>query len=720
MTDVKAPGEVVLDIEGMTCASCVGRVERALKGQAGVREALVNLASRTATVRGNGAPIDVARLIQAVEAAGYEAAPRVETGAASDEVAYYLRRLVVAIVFTIPVLYLSFVMAHARWSMVLAWILTTPVQFYAGWIFIRSAAKAALHRTSTMDTLIAVGSLTAYGYSAWATAVGRHDHYFDTAAVIVTLILIGKTLEAKARGAAGDASRRLLERGAREATVLDGGTERRVPVEQVRAGDVVVVRPGEKIPVDGIVQSGSSWVDLSMLTGESVPVDVNQGDEVVGATLNGLGRIEIRATRVGPDSKLAEIVRLLQVAQGSKAPIQRLADRVSSVFVPAILLLAAGTFAGWYAFGGGGPGLAMLRAVAVVLIACPCALGLATPAAIMAGSGRAAEIGILFKGGEVFENARHVDIVLLDKTGTLTEGHMALADVVPAAGHTAGDVLALAAAAEQGSEHPIARAVVEGARNRGLSIPTASAFAVEPGVGAEADMNGSPIRVGRNEHVPADVRRRADELSGQGITTFAVSKDSRVIGVIGVSDVLKPRAREVVAGLTAMGLEAAMVTGDRRSTADTIAREAGVGRVLADVLPGGKVDEVRRLQAAGYRVAFVGDGINDGPALAQADLGIALGTGTDVAIEAADVTLLGEDIRSVIDALAIARWTYRVIAQNLVWAFGYNVVMIPLAIAGVLTPMWAAGAMAASSVSVVTNALRLRRYRRMTARGSPG
>jgi Cu+-exporting ATPase len=710
--------EVVLDIEGMTCASCVNRVERVLKRQEGVSGARVNLVSRTATVHSSSD--DLERLIHAVEKAGYGAHQHVGGPSARDEARDYLARLVVAATLTMPILWLTFVVPHADWSMWLAWALATPVQFYSGWPFIRSAATSARHLTSTMDTLVAVGSMTSYLYSAWVVVVGRHDHYFDTAAVIITLILLGKVLEARGRAQAGDASRALLERGAKEATRLEGDVERSVPVEEVRVGDPLVVRPGEKIPVDGVVREGASSIDLSMLTGESVPVDVGPGDEVVGASINRHGRLVVVASRVGEDTKLAEIVRLLQAAQGSTAPVQRLADRVSAMFVPTVLLVAASTFAGWALLSDVGLGGALLRAVAVVLIACPCALGLATPAAIMAGSGRAAELGILFKGGEVYEVARSADTVLFDKTGTVTEGTMRLAEVVAATGESAREVLSLAASAERGSEHPIARAVVEGAAERGVPVPDGTSFSVRPGAGAQAEVDGRRIEVGRPEDLPEDLTTKAAALASDGLTVFAVREDGRPIGLVAVSDRVKRGAAGAVRRVRSLGLEVGLVTGDRRATAEAVAREAGIDRVMAEVYPDEKVDEVRRLQRAGHRVVFVGDGINDGPALAQADVGIALGTGTDVAIEAADVTVMGGDLGSVADALELSRWTYRVITQNLFWAFGYNVVMIPLAVAGVLTPIWAAGAMAGSSVSVVANALRLRRYRRRATGGGTG
>jgi copper-transporting P-type ATPase V len=717
------PRTVTLDIEGMTCASCVSKVEKALRSSDDVLDCRVNLATRTAHVQTTSD--DAAPMIKAVERIGYGAHEQMHDhmgGDPSAEMRGWLRLLLVAVPLTIALLILTFGLGHRSWSMPVAWALATPVQFYAGWPFLRSAGKAARHLSSTMDTLIAVGSLASYGYSVMAVLTDRHEHYFDTGAVIITLILLGKVLESRARAAAGDAARSLLECGAKEATVLERAVvpegkrtlsmaapvERRVAVDEVVVGDLVVVRPGEKIPVDGVVREGSSSVDLSMLTGEPVPVDVRTGDEVVGASINGQGRLVIETTRVGADSTLASIVRLLRDAQGSKAPVQRLADRISSVFVPIVLALAALTFVGWSWLSDAGPGTALIHAVAVVLIACPCALGLATPAAIMAGSGRAAELGVLFKGGEVFEQARQLDVVLMDKTGTITEGEMTLAEV-----QGEPQTLALAAAVEAGSEHPIARAVVAGAQARGISIAAASDFQADPGAGAHATVDGAVVRVGR-------VGEEGRALAQTGLTVFGVWQDERLLGVLGVSDRVKPDAAATIARLHSMGYEVGMVTGDRAEAAQAVAQQVGIDRVVAGVLPQGKIDEIDRLQRDGRRVAFVGDGINDSPALARADLGIALGTGADVALEAADVMVLGGDVAVVADALRLARKTYRVIAQNLGWAFGYNVVMIPLAVAGVLTPELAAGAMAASSVSVVLNALRLRRFRRKSDQPTVG
>ncbi|MEA2579961.1 MAG: P-type Cu+ transporter [Actinomycetota bacterium] len=702
--------EVLLDIEGMTCASCVNKLEKALRGVDDVNSASVNLATRTATVH-TGAP-ETGPLITAVQRAGYGARPHTDERSPGEETRFFARRLSVAAPLTLVVLALTFLVPSWSGSTWLAWAFATPVQFYAGWPFLRSAARAAKYGTTTMDTLAAIGSLAAYAYSLASLLSGGDHNYLDTGAVIITLVLLGKTLEARARMAASDAARVLLERGAKEATILVDGDERRVPIDDLRPADLAVVRPGEKIPADGVVKEGTSWVDLSLLTGESVPVDVAPGDDVVGASINGRGRLVVFVTKVGSNTKLAEISRLLQAAQGSKAPIQRLADRISSVFVPVVLALAGATFLGWTFVGSGGAATALIHAVAVLLIACPCALGLATPAAIMAGTGRAAELGILFKGGEVFEAARRTDAILLDKTGTVTEGAMTLAEVVAVNGASKEQVIAWAAATESGSEHPIARAVVEGARALGVVIPTATQHEVQPGAGASVVLDGQRIRVGRPEGLPPALEREADRLASEGLTPFAVWRDDVPYGLVSVSDRVKPDAADAVRRMKALGLRAMMVTGDRTPTARRIAMSVGIHDVRAEVFPEGKVAEVAGLQDLGLKVIFAGDGLNDAPALAKADVGVAMGTGTDVALAAADVNLLGGTMRSVADALELARKTHRVIRQNLFWAFVYNVVMIPLAVFGALTPMWAAAAMAGSSVTVVLNALRLRRFHR--------
>lgn len=700
--------EIILDIEGMTCVSCVNRLEKVLGRQPSVQEARVSLMSRTAAVR--CALPDPTPLIVAVEKAGYRAKVREAVSSPDDEAREYLKRLAVAAFFSFDVLVFSlFVSPHARSSIFLAWLLATPVQFYGGWPFIRTAIRAARKGTQTMDTLVACGSLAAYGYSVMALLTGRDHAYFDTSAMIVTLILLGKVLEAKARAKAGDAARALLERQPRDATLLEAGVERSVPVADLRSGDVVVIRPGEHIPADGKVLHGRSSVDLSMLTGESVPVDVGPRDDVVGGSLNGQGRIQVELTQVGADTRLAQIVRLLELTQASKAPIQRLADRIAAVFVPRILTLASAVlFFRWF-LGSGGLGGAVLGAAAVLLVACPCSLGLATPAAIMVGSGRAAELGILFKGGEVFEAARRIDTILIDKTGTLTEGAMSLKEIV-ANGPSQDEVLGLAAAAEMGSEHPIARSVVQGARERKVPVPEASEHRAEPGAGITARVGDSLVRVGRPEGLPASLQEQAEELAAAGLTVFAVWRDGEPVGLLGAFDSIKEGAAEAVERLERICRDVAVVSGDRRPAVEAVAREAGIGRAVAEVFPEGKVEEVKRLQALGKHVAFVGDGVNDAPALAQADLGIALGTGTDVAMEAGQVLIMGGDLRLVADGLELARKTFWVIAQNLAWAFAYNILMIPLAVVGKVSPLVAAGAMAGSSVTVVGNAVRLRRF----------
>jgi len=703
-----AEREVVLDIEGMTCASCVNRIEEVLLGQPRVWQARVSLATRTATVR-CGVP-DPTSLILAVEGAGYGARLHTVPRTAAAEVGDYTRRLAVSAFLSFDVLMLSLVVAPgSRASIFGAWLLSTPVQFYGGWPFLKAAARAARHGTYTMDTLVAAGSLAAYGYSVLAALSGSHHAFFDTSAMIVTLILLGKVLEASARVKAGDAARILLERQPRLASLLNGRVERPVPVEELKVGDLVVVRPGEQVPADGRVRAGSSSVDLSMLTGESVPVEVGPEDDVVGSSMNGQGRLVVEVTRVGAETRLAQIVHLLEVTQASKAPIQRVTDRVAALFVPRVLAVAGVVFLLHWWLGSGGVGEAMMHAAAVLLVACPCSLGLATPAAIMAGSGRAAQLGILFKGGEVFEAARHIDTVLIDKTGTLTKGALSLAEIV-AEGSDPGIVLGLAAAAEGGSEHPIARCVLAAAAERGVDVPEATGHQAAPGAGIVAQVGEARVRVGRPEGLPAGLAAKAEDMAARGLTVFAVWRDEGAIALLGAVDAIKDEAAEVIGRLRASGLDIAVISGDRRQAVEAVAAVARIDRAVGEVFPEGKVEEVRRLQAAGRRVAFVGDGVNDAPALAQADIGIALGTGTDVAMEAGDVLIMGGDLRLVAESLGLARRTFWTIAENLAWAFAYNLLMIPLAVAGKVSPVVAAGAMAGSSVTVVGNALRLRWY----------
>jgi cation-transporting ATPase V/Cu+-exporting ATPase len=709
----------------MTCASCVRRIERTLSRQDGVTGAAVNFAAETARVAFDPARVAPENLVAAVGAAGYGLAP-VEPAAAAEArdaearlQRMWLRRVLVAWPLGLAVLVLSFAWMTEPWARWAALALTIPVQFWAGWPFLHQAAVRARVGQANMDTLIAMGTLAAFTFSAYQVIFGpRHaHHYFDTAALIISFLLLGRYFEARAKGRASSAIRTLLELGAKEARLVVDGQERMVAVEDVRVGDRLRVRPGGKIPVDGEVVEGSSAVDESMLTGESVPVEKGPGDRVAGATINAHGMLTIRATAVGADTALAQIVRLVDQAQGTKAPVQRLADRISGVFVPIVLLIALGTLVGWALAGNGTAGL--VAAVAVLIIACPCALGLATPTAIMVGTGRGAAMGVLIKGGEVLERSKRIDTVMFDKTGTLTKGRMALTDVVAAQGVDEADVLGQAAAVEQASEHPVGRAVVDGARAWGTDVPEAAAFRSEPGHGVSATVGDVLVHVGRRGFMAAnglmgcaDLDAAAECLEGEGKTAFFVGWEGRVRGVLAVADTLKDEAPAAVEALGALGVEVVMITGDNRRTAEAIAREVGIGRVLAEVLPADKVEEVRRLQAEGRVVAMVGDGVNDAPALVQADLGIAIGTGTDVAIESSDITLLSADLGGVPTAIRLSRRTFRTILQNLGWAFVYNVVLIPVAAVGLLNPILAGAAMAFSSVSVVGNSLRLYRFRR--------
>ena len=714
--------EAEFSVSGMTCGSCAARVEKTLGRQHGVAHAAVNLASAKATVAFDPAEVAAADLVAAIERIGYGLVPSdgaIDDGDSEAEAQrLWLRRVLVAWPLGLVVLVLSLWFMHEPWARWGALVLTVPVQFWAGWPFLHQAAVRARAGQANMDTLISMGTLTAFAFSAYQVIVGpsHSDHYFDTAALIIAFLLLGRYFEARAKGRASRAIRTLLELGAKEARLVVEGAERMVPADTVRVGDELRVRPGEKIPVDGIVLDGSSAVDESMLTGESVPVDKAPGDRVAGATINAQGLLTLRATAVGANTALAQIVRLVEEAQGTKAPVQRLADRISGIFVPVVVLIAAITLGGWALSGDATAGV--VAAVAVLIIACPCALGLATPTAIMVGTGRGAAMGVLIKGGEVLERSKRVDTVVFDKTGTLTQGRMALTDIVPAGGVDPDELLRLAAAVEAGSEHPVGRAVVDGAHQRGGDVPAVTEFAAVAGHGVRGTADGTVVHVGRRLLMQqaelmscTELDATAERLEGEGKTAILVGWAGRVRGVLAVADTLRDDAPQAVANLRAMGVEVVMITGDNRRTADSIAAQVGIDRVLAEVLPQDKVDEVRRLQGEGRVVAMVGDGVNDAPALVQADLGIAIGTGTDVAIESSDITLLSADLDGVATAIRLSRRTFRTILQNLGWAFGYNVVLIPVAAFGLLNPILAGAAMAFSSVSVVSNSLRLYRFR---------
>ena len=681
-----APERVDLPVSGMTCAACARTIERTLSGTPGVDRASVNLATNTATVEYDPARTSVRAFVGAIEELGY-GVPTTTPPPDAAELSYR-PRLIAAAAFSLPVLVLgmSHGTLHVPYSPWIQLALTLPVILYAGSPFYVAAWRALLHRDANMNSLIALGTGAAFLYSLAETVRGGHEVYYEAAAVIITLVLLGRTLEGRARSRAGEAIRKLIELQPPTARILRDGIETEIGVEQVLPGDLVIVRPGERIPVDGTITEGASAVDESLLTGESMPVDKERGANVFAGTINRSGGFQYRATKVGRGTVLQQMVELVKQAQGSRAPVARLADVVSGYFTIGVLLAAVATFSIWLFLA---PfATAMVNAVAVLIIACPCALGLATPTAIMVGTGRGAQRGILIKGGEALEMAHRIDTILLDKTGTVTAGTPRVTRIDAVTPFAEDEILRLAAAAEQYSEHPLGKAIVEAARARGLTLSPTTEFAAQAGLGVRARVEAREIVVGR-----------------PGAT---VTVDGVVAGSIEIADTIKPEAAAAVRRLREMGLDVWMITGDRQETADAVAREAGIAHVLAGILPEGKAAAVKSLQDAGHRVAMTGDGVNDAPALAQADLGIAMGTGTDVAIAASGITLMRGNLNGVADALELSRRTMRIIRQNLFWAFAYNVIGIPIAALGLLSPMVASAAMALSSVTVVSNSLRLK------------
>ena len=730
--------KVNFDVSGMTCAACATRIEKRVNKMEGVSSASVNFALETIAVEYDNNQVETTDMITAVKKLGYELIPKQDNKDKLDhkelEIKKQQQKFIFSLILTLPLLwtmvahfnFLSFIyMPDILMNPWLQLALATPVQFIIGAQFYRGAYNALRNKSANMDVLVALGTSAAYFYSLYlsiewvnAGSIGSPELYFEASAVIITLIVLGKLFEVRAKGKTSQAIQKLLGLQAKTARVLKDGIEQEIPIEEVTAGNIIIVKPGEKIPVDGEIIEGRSAIDESMITGESIPVDKVAGDVVIGATINKNGSLQIKATKVGKDTALAQIVKVVEEAQGSKADIQRLADRISGVFVPVVVAIAIVTFLVWYfAVTPGDFRLALIPTISILVIACPCALGLATPTSIMAGSGRAAEMGLLFKGGEHLENTRSIDTVVVDKTGTVTKGEPALTDITVTEGFVEDEVLQLIATAENQSEHPLAQAIVQGVKEKGLFLLETTNFEALPGYGIQATVGGKAVVVGTRKLMKErdiailDSEVEMEKLEAEGKTAMLIAVDEKLAGVVAVADTVKETSKEAVARMLALGLDVIMLTGDNQRTAEAIAKQVGITHIIAEVLPEQKSDEIKKLQDQGQKVAMVGDGINDAPALATADIGMAVGTGTDIAIEAADITLMRGDLNSVADAIIMSRKTMRNIKQNLFFAFFYNTVGIPIAAIGLLAP-WVAGvAMAFSSVSVVLNALRLQKVK---------
>ncbi|AMR03864.1 heavy metal translocating P-type ATPase [Bacillus thuringiensis] len=725
-------------VSGMTCAACSNRVEKRLNKLDGVNKATVNFALESATVDFNPDEVNVNEMKSAITKLGYKLEVKPDDQDAStdhrlQEIERQKKKFIISFILSFPLLWAM--VSHFSFTSFIylpdmlmnPWVqlaLATPVQFSIGGQFYVGAYKALRNKSANMDVLVALGTSAAYFYSVYVSiqSIGSSEHmtdlYFETSAVLITLIILGKLFEAKAKGRSSEAIKKLMGLQAKTATVVRDGTEIKILIEEVVAGDIVYVKPGEKIPVDGEIVEGKSAIDESMLTGESIPVDKSIGDVVIGSTINKNGFLKVKATKVGRDTALAQIIKVVEEAQGSKAPIQRVADQISGIFVPVVVVIAIITFAVWMIFVTPGDfGGALEKMIAVLVIACPCALGLATPTSIMAGSGRSAEYGILFKGGEHLEATHRLDTVILDKTGTVTNGKPVLTDVIVADGFNENELLRLVGAAERNSEHPLAEAIVEGIKEKKIDIPSSETFEAIPGFGIESVVEGKHLLIGTRRLMKKfnidieEVSKSMGALEREGKTAMLIAIDKEYVGIVAVADTVKDTSKAAIARLKKMGLDVVMITGDNTQTAQAIAKQVGIDYVIAEVLPEGKAEEVKKLQANGKKVAMVGDGINDAPALATANIGMAIGTGTDVAMEAADITLIRGDLNSIADAIFMSKITIRNIKQNLFWALAYNALGIPIAALGFLAPWVAGAAMAFSSVSVVLNALRLQRVK---------